>query len=121
MTIRRGLKWGGIRVIAGFWMYEAILEYLPYLQHFSSGRHPALEDFAASAAPLTTVPVIARLSGYFKPRNEVFATHLAFSRALVAQMMSFCLEGERLCVCKAIWETARGGLFASSPTAGAVV
>ena len=33
-------------MIGGFWMYAAILE---YLQHFSPGRHPACEDFAASA------------------------------------------------------------------------
>jgi VanZ family protein len=37
---------GGVRVIGGFWVYAAILE---YLQHFSLGRHPSLVDFAASA------------------------------------------------------------------------
>ena len=37
---------GGVRVIGGFWLYAAILE---YLQHFSPGRHPSLVDFAASA------------------------------------------------------------------------
>jgi len=37
---------GGVRVIGGFWVYAAILE---YLQHFSPGRHPSLVDFAASA------------------------------------------------------------------------
>ncbi len=37
---------GGVRVIGGFWVYAAILE---YLQHFSTGRHPALADLAASA------------------------------------------------------------------------
>jgi VanZ family protein len=37
---------GAIRVIAFFWVYAGILE---YLQHFSPGRHPAFEDFAASA------------------------------------------------------------------------
>jgi VanZ family protein len=41
-----GLNRGVFRVIGGFWVYAAILE---YLQHFSPGRHPALEDFAASA------------------------------------------------------------------------
>ena len=29
---------GGVRVIGGFWVYAAVLE---YLQHFSPGRHPA--------------------------------------------------------------------------------
>ena len=33
-------------IIGGFWVYAGILE---YLQHFSPGRHPAIEDFAASA------------------------------------------------------------------------
>ena len=37
---------GGVRVIGGFWVYAAVLE---YLQHFSPGRHPSLVDFAASA------------------------------------------------------------------------
>ena len=41
-----GLKRGGIRIIGGLWVYAAILE---YLQHFSPGRHPAVEDFLASA------------------------------------------------------------------------
>jgi hypothetical protein len=42
-----GLSRGSIQIIiGGFWMYAAILE---YLQHFSPGRHPAVEDFAASA------------------------------------------------------------------------
>jgi VanZ family protein len=35
-----------VRVIGGFWVYAAVLE---YLQHFSPGRHPSLVDFAASA------------------------------------------------------------------------
>src|ERR1700730_389918 len=33
-------------VIGYFWLCAGILE---YLQHFSPGRHPAVEDFAASA------------------------------------------------------------------------
>ena len=37
---------GGVRVIGGFWVYAAVLE---YLQHFSPGRHPSFLDFAASA------------------------------------------------------------------------
>ena len=37
---------GGVRVIGGFWVYAAVLE---YLQHFSPGRHPSLLDFVASA------------------------------------------------------------------------
>ena len=41
-----GLNRGATRAIGGFWLYAGILE---YLQHFSPGRHPALEDFAASA------------------------------------------------------------------------
>jgi VanZ family protein len=41
-----GLNRGAVRVIGCFWVYAGILE---YLQHFSPGRHPALEDFAASA------------------------------------------------------------------------
>jgi VanZ family protein len=42
-----GLKRGAIRVIGCLWLYAGILE---YLQHFSPGRHPTVEDFAASAA-----------------------------------------------------------------------
>jgi VanZ family protein len=41
-----GLNRSGPQVIALLWLYAALLE---YLQHFSPGRHPALEDFAASA------------------------------------------------------------------------
>jgi VanZ family protein len=41
-----GLNRGSVRVIGSFWIYAGILE---FLQHFSPGRHPALEDFAASA------------------------------------------------------------------------
>jgi VanZ family protein len=41
-----GSNRGGLQIIGGFWLYAGILE---YLQHFSPGRHPAIEDFAASA------------------------------------------------------------------------
>ena len=41
-----GLTRGAIRVIGCLWLYAAILE---YLQHFSPGRHPTVQDFAASA------------------------------------------------------------------------
>src|SRR5260370_33348785 len=34
------------RIIGGLWVYAGVLE---YLQHFSPGRHPSVEDFAASA------------------------------------------------------------------------
>jgi VanZ family protein len=42
-----GRSRGSIQIIGGFWVYAAMLE---YLQHFSPGRHPAIEDFALSAA-----------------------------------------------------------------------
>jgi VanZ family protein len=41
-----GTSRGGVQIIVGFWVYAGILE---YLQHFAPGRHPAIEDFAASA------------------------------------------------------------------------
>jgi len=41
-----GLNRGAARIIGGFWLYAATLE---YLQNFSPGRNPALVDFAASA------------------------------------------------------------------------
>jgi VanZ family protein len=41
-----GLSRGGMWIIGRFWAYAGVLE---YLQHFSPGRHPPLEDFAASA------------------------------------------------------------------------
>jgi hypothetical protein len=37
---------GSMRVIGGLWMCAGALE---YLRHFSPGRHPSIEDFAASA------------------------------------------------------------------------
>jgi VanZ family protein len=41
-----GARRGVAQIVAGFWVYAGILE---YLQHFSPGRHPAIEDFMASA------------------------------------------------------------------------
>jgi VanZ family protein len=41
-----GLNRGAVRVIACFWLYAGVLE---YLQNFSPGRNPSLVDFAASA------------------------------------------------------------------------
>jgi VanZ family protein len=41
-----GLIRGGARIIGCFWVYAGLLE---YLQHFSLGRHPSIEDFAVSA------------------------------------------------------------------------
>lgn len=41
-----GLSRGAARIIGCFWLYAGILE---YLQNFSPGRNPAVEDFAASA------------------------------------------------------------------------
>jgi VanZ family protein len=41
-----GASRGEVRVVGSFWVYAAMLE---YLQHFSPGRHPSIEDFAASA------------------------------------------------------------------------
>ena len=41
-----GERRGGVQIIGGLWVYAGILE---YLQHFSPGRHPTIEDFAASA------------------------------------------------------------------------
>jgi VanZ family protein len=41
-----GRSRGSLPIIAAFWVYAALLE---YLQHFSPGRHSAIEDFAVSA------------------------------------------------------------------------
>ena len=41
-----GASRSSVQIIGGFWVYAGLLE---YLQHFSAGRHPAIEDFAASA------------------------------------------------------------------------
>ena len=41
-----GLNLGAAWVIGWLWLYAGTLE---YLQHFSPGRHPAIEDFAALA------------------------------------------------------------------------
>ena len=45
-TAGYGQSRGSLRIIGGFWVYAGVLE---YLQHFSPGRHPSFEDFAASA------------------------------------------------------------------------
>ena len=44
-TIGYGASRGDVRVVGSFWVYAAMLE---YLQHFSPGRDPSIEDFAAS-------------------------------------------------------------------------
>jgi len=43
-----GYGWGhgSMRIIGALWMWAGALE---YLRHFSPGRHPSIEDFAASA------------------------------------------------------------------------
>jgi len=42
-----GYGWlGATRIVGLFCIYAGVLE---YLQHFSPGRHPSIEDFAASA------------------------------------------------------------------------
>ena len=41
-----GARRGAAQIVASFWVYAGILE---YLQHFSPGRHPAIGDFTASA------------------------------------------------------------------------
>jgi VanZ family protein len=41
-----GRSRGGLPIIGAFWVYAALLE---YLQRFSPGRHPAIEDVAVSA------------------------------------------------------------------------
>ena len=41
-----GARRGAAQIVASFWVYAGILE---YLQHFSPGRHPAIGDFMASA------------------------------------------------------------------------
>ena len=46
IAIGYGASRRGVQTIGGFWVYAGILE---YLQHFSPGRYPAIEDFAASA------------------------------------------------------------------------
>jgi len=45
-TAGYGLNRGAARIIACFWLYAAVLE---YLQNFSPRRNPAVIDFAASA------------------------------------------------------------------------
>ena len=46
IAIGYGASRRGVQTIGGCWVYAGILE---YLQHFSPGRYPAIEDFAASA------------------------------------------------------------------------
>jgi hypothetical protein len=41
-----GARRGGVQIVAGFWVYAAILE---YLQHFSPGRYPSIVAFIGSA------------------------------------------------------------------------
>jgi len=41
-----GSSRGNIRIIGGLWIFAGVLE---YLRLFSPGRHPSIEDFAASA------------------------------------------------------------------------
>jgi len=41
-----GTRRGGVQIIAGFWVYAAILE---YLQHFLPGRYPSIVAFIGSA------------------------------------------------------------------------
>ena len=45
-TAGYGQSRGAIQIIGSLWIYAGILE---YLQHFSPGRHPSIEDFAISA------------------------------------------------------------------------
>jgi VanZ family protein len=53
-----GASRGGIQIIGGFWAYAGLLE---YLQHFSSGRHPSIADFAASASVVRGIDKVANL------------------------------------------------------------
>jgi VanZ family protein len=60
-----GTSRGVARIITCFWIYAGLLE---YLQHFSPGRHPAIEDFAVSAlgascGALAVSLLLVRLSG----------------------------------------------------------
>jgi VanZ family protein len=55
-----GLRRGAIRVIGCLWLYAGILE---YLQHLSPGRHPTVEDFAASAAGALCGGIVSSWSG----------------------------------------------------------
>jgi VanZ family protein len=53
------------RIIGLFWMYAGVLE---CLQHFSPGRNPSIEDFAASAlgAVFGRLAAAVRLGGLSK-------------------------------------------------------
>jgi hypothetical protein len=41
-----GASQGCIRIVAGFWLYAGITE---YLRQFSPGRHPSIADFVGAA------------------------------------------------------------------------
>jgi VanZ family protein len=57
----------GVQIIGGFWVYAGILE---YLQHFSPGRHPAIEDFAASALGGCAAVLLSPSSGGAYPYSR---------------------------------------------------
>jgi VanZ family protein len=59
-----GASRGSLQIIGGFWVYAGVLE---YLQHFSPGRNPTIDDFVASAlgalcGGLAVALVLRRLS-----------------------------------------------------------
>lgn len=59
-----GPSQGALRIIGGLWIYAGLLE---YLQHFSPGRYPAIEDFAASACgALSGVVAVALLGRWLR-------------------------------------------------------
>ena len=59
-----GARRGAAQIVASFWVYAGILE---YLQHFSPGRHPTIGDFTASALGALcgglVIPLIRRRLG----------------------------------------------------------
>jgi VanZ family protein len=63
-----GASRGAAQIVGGFWVYAGILE---YLQHFSPGRHPAIEDFMASAlGALCGCLVIALIRRHLGPLRQ---------------------------------------------------
>jgi hypothetical protein len=52
---------GAVRTIGLFWIHAGVLE---YLQHFSTGRHPSIVDFSASA-----------IGGFFRWLAAAFLVH----------------------------------------------
>ena len=54
-TAGYGLNRGAARIIAGFWLCAAILE---YLQNLSPGRNPAVDEFAAPSEPCGGVAIV---------------------------------------------------------------